>query len=202
MEWEISERTNSVQFLDLTLTIKNNRIHSTLYKKPLNLHLYLPARSAHPPGVLHGLIAGHIYRAFSLCSSETDATASVNNIYQYLRRRGYSHNTLQPIFDKALANKKVYNPIRPPLPQNGEGPWFFKIPYHPQNPPSHLIQRAWKECIANPPFGKALEFVDIKFRRIGHHRFVICYNRAKNLGNILTYRKIHPDSGPPVSSFI
>ena len=81
LEWEINDRTDSVVFLDLTLSIRNNKIHSMLYEKPLNLHLYLPARSAHPLGVLHGLVAGHIYRAFSLCTDELDAIMSVNNMF-------------------------------------------------------------------------------------------------------------------------
>jgi hypothetical protein len=52
LRWEVSQRSNTAIFLDLQLTIKNGRVAYTLYEKPLNLHMYLPPHSAHPPGVL------------------------------------------------------------------------------------------------------------------------------------------------------
>jgi hypothetical protein len=46
IEWTIEERPNKIDFMDLTLTLNNNRITNTLYEKPSNLHLYIPPHSA------------------------------------------------------------------------------------------------------------------------------------------------------------
>ena len=152
--------------------------------------------------MLHGLIAGHIYRAYALCSDESDAKQSVIKLWHFLKARGYSSNTLKPIFSLALKNRRTTAPAVPAEHPDFPPHWFLKIPYHPQDPSSWFIQKAWKSTVANPRLAKPLASVDMKYRTLGHRRFVVCYQRARNLGNYLTYRKILPTSGPPVSSFI
>ena len=41
LTWDEPQPSKSVVFLDITLMLQNNKIHSTLYKK-LNMHLYIP----------------------------------------------------------------------------------------------------------------------------------------------------------------
>jgi hypothetical protein len=70
LRWEVSQRADTAIFLDLLLTLKNGCVTYTLYEKPLNLHMYLPPHSAHPPGVLRGLVFGMIYRLHRLNSEK------------------------------------------------------------------------------------------------------------------------------------
>ena len=51
LKWEIESVTpsSSVNFLDMTLTICNNKIITKTYQKEINLHLYIPPSSKHPP---------------------------------------------------------------------------------------------------------------------------------------------------------
>ena len=58
LEWEISERTTSLDYMDLQISIVNNKIITDLYEKDLNLYLYILPHSAHPPGVLTVLVLG------------------------------------------------------------------------------------------------------------------------------------------------
>ena len=45
--------------MDMTISINNsNKIETTLLDKRLNLHLYIPPHSAHPPGLLPGIVYG------------------------------------------------------------------------------------------------------------------------------------------------
>jgi hypothetical protein len=74
----ISERTTSVHFLDLTLTLDHRHIVTRPYEKPLNLDLYIRVHSAHPRGILNGMITGHITRVFHLTFTETDREASIH----------------------------------------------------------------------------------------------------------------------------
>jgi hypothetical protein len=50
LKWICSERMTSVTFLDLTVIIDatSRTIHTRTYQEPKNLHLYIPAASAHP----------------------------------------------------------------------------------------------------------------------------------------------------------
>ncbi|EJK44051.1 hypothetical protein THAOC_37444 [Thalassiosira oceanica] len=54
LTWEFTE---SVDFMDITVSIAGNRLRTTLYEKPMALYIYIPPRSAHPPGIL----TGHVY---------------------------------------------------------------------------------------------------------------------------------------------
>ena len=45
LDWEFSPRSNSVIFLDTVISIVDRRIETSLYEKPLALHLYLPPHS-------------------------------------------------------------------------------------------------------------------------------------------------------------
>ena len=48
LQWEFSEPSNHVDFMDMTVSIHGNWIQTTLFEKPLNLYLYIPPHSAHP----------------------------------------------------------------------------------------------------------------------------------------------------------
>ena len=69
-DWnDFKQKMNS--FPGLTLN-NSNMIDTTLFKKRLNLHLYIPPHSAHPPGLLLGIVYSTLFRIFTLCSCETD----------------------------------------------------------------------------------------------------------------------------------
>ena len=72
LTWEFTPRGYSYDFMDLTIRIEEGRIHTTLYEKKMNLYLYIPPHSAHPPGVLTDLIMGNMMRMHTLCSCPLD----------------------------------------------------------------------------------------------------------------------------------
>ena len=62
LTWEFSEQSNVVDFMDMTITINNsNKIETTLFEKKMNLHLYIPPHSAHPPGLLPGIVYSTLF---------------------------------------------------------------------------------------------------------------------------------------------
>ena len=54
--WELNAPSDKVDFMDLTITITECKISTSLFEKPLNLHLYIPPHSVHPPGLLPGIV--------------------------------------------------------------------------------------------------------------------------------------------------
>jgi hypothetical protein len=70
LTWEVQERTDKVNFLDLWISFPNGKLQTSIYEKPMNLYLYLPPKSAHSPGVLHGTVIGTIYRYWRLITSD------------------------------------------------------------------------------------------------------------------------------------
>ena len=207
LEWDISERTNQVDFLDLKVDIDpRGRINTDLFEKALNLYLYITPSSSHPPGVLMGLILGNCYRINSLISVREKRKAHLNSFYLRLRARGYSRNTLLPIFRKAAEQAKdrknhelMMERVLKPKPQN----LYFHLRYHPGDPPSRKIQKAWNEVVIEPPRGKTYsKVVNTKGVELGDTRLLVAYKRAPNLGNLLSSKLIHRTKGPPVSSYM
>eukprot|EP00957_Ditylum_brightwellii_P054016 4091592-Ditylum_brightwellii.AAC.1 len=49
LEWTVIESNNTVDFMDLTITLKDEKITTTLFEKSLHLYLYIPPQSAHLP---------------------------------------------------------------------------------------------------------------------------------------------------------
>ncbi|KAL7475648.1 hypothetical protein ACHAW6_001558 [Cyclotella cf. meneghiniana] len=58
LQWAFEDPVYSINFMDLTISIVNGQLYTTLYKKPQNLYLYLPPHSSHPKRIERGLIYG------------------------------------------------------------------------------------------------------------------------------------------------
>ena len=84
--------------MDLRLTIEGRQIKSSLYTKPMALHLYLPPHSCHAPGILSGLISGNVLRIHQLCLDAKDITKELKLFFHCLLERSYQSNQLTPLF--------------------------------------------------------------------------------------------------------
>jgi hypothetical protein len=60
--WIVNDLSDTINFLDLSLSITGSIITAATYQKPMNLHLYIPPSSAHPPSCFKGLIYGEMFR--------------------------------------------------------------------------------------------------------------------------------------------
>ena len=59
-------------FLDLRISIINNKLVTTIYSKPTDTHLYLQSNSCHNPKSIDGIQKGVGYRIRWISSSEQD----------------------------------------------------------------------------------------------------------------------------------
>ena len=60
LEWISEEHSDKVNYMDMTIAIREDWIITLLYEKSMNLYLYIPHHSSHPPGVLTGLVSCNI----------------------------------------------------------------------------------------------------------------------------------------------
>lgn len=203
LTWDFSEKVTELDFMDMHLTIVNDCIVTSLYEKPLNLHLYIPPHSAHPPGLLPGIVYGSLFRIHTLCSDAKDKQQRTQEFYNRLIIRGYQPSTLIPLFQKAIMRSQTYcGPVDKS--DKTKHSVILHLPYHPQDPHSQTIQRAWNNCVAEPhgrtPLADLINpcsFVSPEITRM-----IIAYSRPRNLGNLLTHRKFRlPPNGPPASSY-
>ena len=93
--------------MDMTIAICKDRIITSLYEKAMNLYLYASLHSAHPPGVLTGLVYGNILRIHSLCSKQDDIDRRMKEFYACLLVCGYQCDLLIPAFLKDITGARA-----------------------------------------------------------------------------------------------
>lgn len=161
LKWEFSNRSTDVTFMDLNIHLRRGKIFTSLYAKPMALHLYIPPSSCHAPGLSTGLIYGHFYRIYQLCSHEHDIEREIHLFCNRLLDRGYSLSELIPLFLNAELKAKeriIYNKTRcllgrnpSPTTSQADQTMFFHSTFHPNNPSSREIQHAWRTQVFSPP---------------------------------------------------
>lgn len=198
LEWEFTELSKSVVFMDMVISIEEDGyITTTMYEKPTNLHLYIPPHSAHPPGLLTGIIHGTVHRIRTLCSKEHDQKKQLLSFFNNLRCRGYSPQQMIPIFRRALNVTKKDKPNE----SKKVSKLFLHVRYHPDQVQARDLQKAWSTCVAVPQWKAALETIRNKRgKTLGKQKLIVAYSRNPNLSNLLSYRRIDK-FGTKVSSF-
>jgi hypothetical protein len=210
LKWVISERTNEVVFMDLRLKIEEKKVVTSLYAKPMVLHLYIPPHS-YAPGVLPGIIFGNTLQIHQLCSQAGDVTREIKLFIHCLLDHGYQMAQLTPLFQQAMDNAKAYLECTAldhlcVKSKKGEGQHqrvFLYLPYHPANPSSKTTQQRWHERVANPK-GQPLfhRLTNDQGYNIPIERLTIAWHCPPNLGNLLSYRKLSKHTGLKVLSYI
>ncbi len=205
LRWTFTDLAREIDYLDITIRLdSNNRIKTTLFEKPLNLYLYLPPHSAHPPGVLTGLIYGMIRRAYRLTTDPVDCRKYLSQFFTRLRYRGYPEQTLLPLFQAGLDNR-----LKPPrsskkIANTPNDTLFLHVPYHPANPPSRKIQESFRDVMLYPKAATPLHQITNlnEGTPCGLKKLIIAYHRPPNLANLLCPRKLERTPGPPVSAHV
>jgi hypothetical protein len=189
LRWTFTDLSRQIDYLDVTLRIHTDMsIRSTLFEKPLNLYLYLPPHSAHPPGVLTGLIYGMVRRVYRLTTDPLDCQDSLRQFYRRLRFRGYPKTTLLPLFTAGLANR--FKPPRKKKETQSTSPndtLFLHVPFHPANPSSAALQETYRNVLLHPEAATPLpQIANTHFgNECGVRRMIIAYHRPPNLANLL-----------------
>ena len=133
LTWEFEDPSDKVNFMDLIITIQNGHISTSLFEKPLNLHLYIPPHSTHPPGLLPGIVHSTLFRIFTLFSDHDDRILCTRVFFKPLQARGYKSDQIKSLFYKAISRAEQYSGPRK-LTRNDHTSVIFHLPFHPNDP--------------------------------------------------------------------
>ena len=77
-------------------------------------------------------------------------------------------------------------------------------PYHPANPPSSALQKAYCTILLHLKASTLLpQIINTHLSaNCGVHRMVLVYHQPPNLANLLCPYKLERTPGPPVSAFV
>lgn len=134
LRFTIDEYDNAAPFLDLWIHHDDNKFFTKTHQKKLNLYLYLPSNSAHPPGVLKGMIIGLIKKYKFQNPRFQDFKHIVRLLLRRLLARGYDRRQLLPLFEDALKEKPAQTTPSP-------SPLIFKLQYDPNGPSRSQLRR-------------------------------------------------------------
>jgi hypothetical protein len=188
LTWEAEPLSRSVNFLDLTIEIKHNgEIKTKTFQKTMNLYLYLCPSSAHPPGVLKGLIYGALRRYWRQNSDTTDYQQMAHKLFGHLKDRGHLEEDISPIFHEAarrldLGPNNTVLQLEPPPDATGKT-LFFHAQYHPADISRSEIRQAFNQCCPTLQ------------SEIGIAQFTVAYSRQPNLRDKLSKTKLTEPPG-------
>jgi hypothetical protein len=135
--WMFSTLSKRIDFLDIMLKIDvTGSIDTTLFEKGLNLYLYLPPHSAHPPGGLKGLIFGWFFRLQCLVSNPALCLTLAGKLRLRLLAWGYTPEQLNLLFCEACS--KCFSGIPKKFDASGINPLYLHMNFHQADPSARV----------------------------------------------------------------
>ena len=208
LEWTYVERTSSVNFLDLTITIEPNGSLSTkTFQKSMNLFLYIPPHSAHPPGLMKSLVFGLLQTYFRQNSNYSDFLKMTTLLFQRLINRGHLHNNLVELFTSAIESieSNANDPfVNPPPTTSSENRLFLHTPYHPRDISRKQFRNIYESTCESSDSNCNFKFL-LNSKTQDHmtiDKLTVAYSRPKNLRDLLVPSTLQETDDINVSKFV
>ena len=196
LKWDFSELSHSINFLDLTISINHGEITFCTYQKLMNLYHYIPPHSAHPPGLIRGMIYGLVKTYYFQNSRDRDYITILSLLHKRLVERGWDASFIKEIIIWANNAVRQIKPTDaptdlPPPELVGElvqdyAPrtrLFFHLEFHPCDIPRRVLREIYDTRCRST------------FEKIGIKTFTIAYSRPPNLQQALTRAQLHQADG-------
>lgn len=188
LKWTVSDLSDTAIFLDLEISINKDRcIVTKTYEKPMNLFLYIPPTSAHPPGVLKSIIYGNLQRFWKQNTLTSDYIDMACKFFQRLVARGHSPDNVRKLFREAAIAIDRHSRRTPPLTRRADSrnTLFYHLEFHPRGVTRQTVRSLYNFT------GCA----DLS----GFPRLIIAFSRPQNLRNALMRTQMEGQDGSRAS---
>ena len=213
LKWIFEDLTTSTIFLDLQITLVSTAstcptLNFKTYQKPLNLYLYIPPHSAHPPGTLRSLIHGLLRKYWIQNSNHLDFQEITKLLFKRLCSRGHKPEHLYPLFLQAANTIDTTQTPHHPLPNStntNSTEIFIKWMFHPNGIPRQKIQQTYKTICETPLPNSPLGFQHLHTpngKTLNITKLTVAYTRNRNLRDILIPSKLPPLLDNNASNFL
>jgi len=146
LKWTVEEPTTKTVFLDFNIQLKGSSILTSTYQKTMNLYLYTPPLSAHPPSCFKGLIAGEL-QWYWVQNNPRDFKRILVKFITGLTERGHSLQSLIPVIKNAATNLQK-NKQRPNTGiQDTNKTLYIHWKYHPSGLQNTDIRQAYNSTL-------------------------------------------------------
>ena len=205
LEFTFHKSLHKVDFLDLTLEIneKTRQIETSTFQKDMNLYLYLPPHSAHPPGVMKGMVFGCLETLWNQNSKLEDYKKFANLFFNRLLERGHDINSLTEIFldaakrfDIRERNNNIGIRRNTDKEENeiaSKNRIFLHFEFHPRDISRQKIRDIFERtCLNNDDHNCNINAIPNKHgETLNIQQATVAYTRAKNIRETVTRSKLH-----------
>ena len=109
IKFEFKYSRQQIEFLDTLLYIdNNNKLQTTLYKKPTDRQNYLHSKSEHPYSLKKSIAYSQALRIKRICTTQNEFEKHSSNLLQQLKKKGYHHDTLKEQIEKARVQERTF----------------------------------------------------------------------------------------------
>jgi len=186
LQWKCEVPSRKTTFLDLELELHNSSVITKTFQKEMNLYLYIPPLSAHPPSCLKGLITGEL-RRYWLQNNKTDFQHILIKFIERLTERGHTIESLTPIFEQAALLLDKTPKIQANSTTDNDSTLFLHRTYHPYG---------LSRCTIRNVFQQILDPV------LDYDRMIIATARPTNLRDLLTKAHLTMPDNTAIQDYI
>ena len=161
----------------------------------MNLYLYIPSHSAHPPGLLKSLIFGLISTYHRQNTFHSDFLHYSRLLYDRLLAKGHTAKNIKPIFITAaerlgatLTDTRTLNLDKHKRNKSTTNKLFFNLPFHPKDVSRQYIRDMYENTCKTPDKnGDSLKHFETELgSKFQIERMTLAYHRPKNLRDLLS----------------
>jgi hypothetical protein len=182
IKFTAERNVKGVPFLDTFVRIEKDQIIIKPYTKPTDRKQYIHPSSCHPPHIFKSIPYSQALRLKRICTRNDDLLVELKNLQGYFTNRGYSLESIEASFNKALSTEvnQKQDQIED---EEDKQHSIMVIPYHPLNPGfATCISQLWQSH---------KHMIQDKIKKP-----LVAYTRPKNLKESLTRARYGPAAIP------
>ena len=102
LKFTFEKSKEKINFLDAVIKIKEGRVITDLYCKPMDGHQYLHYDPCHADHIKRSIIFSQTLRLKRICSEKNDLNKHVKDLKTWFRKRGYPDYVIKEQVEKTL----------------------------------------------------------------------------------------------------
>ena len=106
MKFTYQTSWNSVDFLDLHVSLKDGAIFTDLHIKPTDDHQFLHYKSSRPSHIKNSIPFSQALGTSRLCSSQSDYNSQISNLKDWFLARDFPQKVVKKQMDKVVFEKQ------------------------------------------------------------------------------------------------
>ena len=157
----------------------------------MNLHLYIPPSSEHPPSCIKGTIFSLINRYYRQNTHQQDFIYFASLLYHRTLQRGWNRELIRKLILEATGRAENPKPYKQTTQENNKTTLFLHFQFHKDGMSRQQIRRAYEDNLSS-----------VCQTELNITRAIVAFSRPKNIGDFITKAKLHQGPGKSASTIM